>query len=275
MATLSIWLPYGMTTLQVDGATIGYAVEGADNGSGVPLLLFHGTTMSRTAWDMVRSAMPSGAFQFVLIEFPGSGESSMPDAPLSVDGLVSQALAVMDHLGYKTFHVGGYSLGAVVALATAAAAPERVASVTSLCGWAISDARMRVTFELWKRLIEVDKELFLRYSLADGFTVAALEIAEPMIDVVLPVAAAMVQPGSAAHLDLDITLDISEDITRIVSKTLIIGAIEDRWVDIGHSRALAATIPGSTLVELPAGHLVIQELAVDVANLIRQHIVGT
>ena len=94
----------------------------------------------------------------------------MPTEPLTVDRLVAQALAVMDHLGFKTFHVAGYSLGAVIALATAAAAPARVSSVTSLCGWTVADARMRLTFDLWKRLIAADKELFVRYTLVDGFT---------------------------------------------------------------------------------------------------------
>ena len=66
-----------MATLEVGNATVGYAVEG----EGIPLLLFHGTTMNRAAWDMVRPAMPAGAYQYVMVEFPGSGESSMPTEP--------------------------------------------------------------------------------------------------------------------------------------------------------------------------------------------------
>ena len=262
-----------MATLQVGDATVGYAVDGPDDG--LPLLLFHGTTMDRSAWDMVRGSLPPATYRCILVEFPGSGESSMPTAPLTVGGVVAQALAVLDELGIESFHVGGYSLGAVIALATAAAVPDRVQSLTSLCGWATSDARMRHTFDLWKRLIAVDTELFMRYAMADGFTVGALTLAEPMIEMMLPISASLVQPGSAAQLDLDISLDISADLERITAKTLIIGAVEDRWVDITHSRSLAAAIPGSTLVELPAGHLVIQELAVDIANLMREHISGT
>ena len=77
------------------------------------MLLFHGTTMDRMAWDMVRAEMPA-EYEFVMVEFPGSGESSMPVADLTVDVLVEQAIAVMDHLGHDRFHVAGYSLGAVV-----------------------------------------------------------------------------------------------------------------------------------------------------------------
>ena len=261
-----------MATLEVNGATVGYAVEGPEHG--VPLLLFHGTTMDRTAWDMVRAALPDDTYRFVMIEFPGSGESSMPcaDAPLTIDRCVTQALTLMTHLRHERFHVAGYSLGAVAALATAAAARERTASVTSLCGWATSDARQRITFGLWQRLIATDPELFMRYALADGFTVNGLTVVEPMLDAFLAMGATQVAPGSHAQLDLDMVLDITAQLASITAPCLIIGGLEDRWVDISHSRSLHEQIGGSTLHELPAGHLLIQELAAEVAALLHEQV---
>ncbi|MCU1396252.1 MAG: hypothetical protein JWM34_4680 [Ilumatobacteraceae bacterium] len=259
-----------MATLQVGDATVGYAVEGPDDGT--PLLMIHGTTMTRTAWDMVRAAMPADTYRYVLVELPGSGESSMPTEPMTIDGVVERSLALMSHLGHDTFHVAGYSLGAVVALAIAGTAPHRVASATSLCGWIAADARMRVTFELWKRLITADPQLFMLYAMADGFTVTALGVAESVIDSLLPLTASMLAPGSLAHLDLDITLDISSLVPAITAPTLVIGGIEDRWVDVSHSRALHGEIAGSTLHELPGGHMIVQELAVEIAGLLHAHV---
>ena len=54
---------------------------------------------------------------------------------------------MLDHLGIDRFHVAGYSLGAVIAAATAAEAAGRVDSATLLCGWVVSDARMVFTFD--------------------------------------------------------------------------------------------------------------------------------
>jgi pimeloyl-ACP methyl ester carboxylesterase len=258
-----------MATLNVGGRVIGYAAEGREEST--PLLLFHGTTMDRAAWDMVRPAM-TGTYRFVMVEFPGSGESSMAAGPLSVEGLAADGLAVMDHLGIERFHVAGYSLGAVVALATAAIAPQRVASVTSLCGWASTDPRMKFTFDLWRRLIETDPELFMRYVVADGFTVNAISALEPMLADVISLGAASITPGSASHLELDEHVDISAGLANITSPALVIGAVEDRWVDISHSRHLASVILNARLEELPAGHVVIQELPVDIARLIDAHI---
>jgi 3-oxoadipate enol-lactonase len=258
-----------MATLVHGPATIGYAVEGV----GTPMLLFPGTTMNRTAWDLVRAEMPA-RYEFVMVELPGSGESSMPDAALTVDGLVEQAVAVMDHLGHDRFHVAGYSLGAVAALATAAAVPERTITCTSLCGWATTDARMRFTFDLWRRLIALDSELFMRYAVADGFTAAAIAGLEPMLDGVIALGASTLAPGSDAHLVLDQQVDIADRLSAITSPTLVIGGQEDRWVDVAHSHAVASAITGATLQVLPQGHLVIQEGAAQVAALLHQHASG-
>ncbi len=256
-----------MATVDVQGATVGFAVEGA----GVPLLLFHGTTMNRSAWDMVRAAMPTG-YEYVMVDFPGSGESSMPESPLTVEGLVDQAVAVMDHLGHERFHVAGYSLGAVVALAAAGELGARVASVTSLCGWATTDARMRFTFGLWRRLIERDPELFMRYAVADGFTAGAIAALEPMLEAVVAQGAGSIAPGADAHLDLDERVDIAALVGRIGAPTLLIAGAEDRWVDPAHSRAIAERLPKARLEVVPFGHLVIQEGAGVVAELLHAHL---
>lgn len=240
-------------------------------GDGTPVLLYHGTTMNRTAWDMVIASAPPG-YAWVKVEFPGSGESSMPSGPIDLADIVDDSVAVMDELGHASFHVAGYSLGAVAALATAARFPARVSSVTSLCGWATTDARMRLTFDLWRRLIAIDSELFMRYALADGYTGGALTMMETMIDQVIPMAASTVAPGSAAHLELDARIDISSELSQVTCPTLILGGSEDRWVTPEHARHLASLIPHSTVTELPAGHLVIQELAPQVAEALVAHL---
>ena len=247
--------------------TIGYSSDG----SGVPILAFHGTTQAANAWSQVQQVC-SANLEWVTFEFPGSGESDMPTGPIDLDVVVSDAVALMNHLGHERFHVIGYSLGAVAALQCAALFPDSVITVTSLCGWSKTDARMKVTFDLWRRLIAIDRELFMRYALADGYTAAGLEVLEPMIDAVVGMAATTVQPGSDAQLELDIRIDIENSLRLIKAPCLVIGGVEDRWVDITKSRHIAATVSGATLVELPAGHLVIGELPGEIASALSTHV---
>lgn len=255
-----------MAIFERNGRAIGYS----EVGQGPPLLTFHGTTQAGNAWDQVREACPS-EFTWVSFEFPGSGESSMPKGPIELHDIVDDALALMTHLGHHSFHVVGYSLGAVTALHTTAIAPDRVLTLTSLCGWAKSDARMRLTFDLWRRLIAIGPDVFMRYALVDGYTAATLSMLEPIVEGVVSMASSMVQPGSDAHLELDTRIDIENDLPLIAAPSLIIGGVEDRWVDISHSRYLAENIRDARLVELPAGHLAIGEMAPEIGRLIAEH----
>ncbi|MEY3290045.1 MAG: hypothetical protein RLY19_136, partial [Actinomycetota bacterium] len=114
--------------------------------------------------------------------------------------------------------------------------------------------------------------LFMRYALADGYTAQGLDALAPMYDMVVAMAATGVQPGSDAHLELDIRIDIEDSLNQITSPCLVIGAIEDRWVDITKARHLALSIAHASLVELPAGHLVIGELAGEIATAMGKHL---
>ncbi len=255
-----------MAIFSIDDRHIGHLVEG----EGPAILAFHGTTQAANAWDQVRAACTEPR-TWIVREFPGSGESSMPTGPIDLDEVIDDSVALMEHLGHQHFHVVGYSLGAVAALKTAAMHPRRVLSATSLCGWSQSDARMRVTFDLWRRLIAVGPDLFMRYAVADGYSVDTISMLEPMIDSVAAMAATAVQPGSDAHLELDIRVDIEDDLSRITCPTLVIGGRDDRWVDFSKSRHIAAVVKSSELVELPSGHLCIGELPGDIARLIVKH----
>jgi len=256
-----------MPTWINNGRTIGYS----EVGEGAPILAFHGTTQSSDAWVQVQQQC-TVPLKWITFEFPGSGSSDLPSNPLVLDSLVADAHDLMSHLGHKSFHVVGYSLGAVAALRCAAMFPDFVLTVTSLCGWATTDARMRVTFDLWRRLIAIDHELFMRYALADGYTAEGIAVLEPMLDVVVQMAGAAVQPGSDAQLELDIRIDIADSMSSITAPCLVIGGIEDRWVDISKSREIAQKVKNSVLLELPAGHLVIGELSQDIAIALSGHV---
>ena len=245
---------------------IGYSKEG----SGPAVLAFHGTTQASNAWDAVRAGLTVDR-TWVTFEFPGSGESSMPDKPIDLDDTISDAVALMEHLGHSEFHVVGYSLGAVAALRTAALYSSKVTTVTSLCGWAQSDARMRMTFELWRKLISLDPKLFMHYAIVDGSAVETISELEPIFGMALDMASAAIQPGSDAHLELDLRVDIRDCLATISAPSLIIGGIQDRWVDVSHSRQIASHISGSQLVEIDAGHLMINEKAQELAVLVQKH----
>lgn len=255
-----------MSVFEHHGRRIGYSREG----EGDPILAFHGTTQAANAWDQVKATCGESR-TWVVVEFPGSGESAMPIGPIDLDEVVDDSVALMKNMGFEKFHVVGYSLGAVAALKTAARHESSVLTVSSLCGWSQSDARMRATFDLWRRLIAIGPDLFMRYAIVDGYMVDTIAMLEPIIDSVAAMGATAVQPGSDAHLELDIRVDIEDDLSRISCPCLVMGGRDDRWVDISKSRHIASVVKNARLVELPAGHLVIGELPGDIAEHIIHH----
>src|SRR3954447_15136106 len=175
-----------MPSVQVGDVEVAYEVQGAGNAE--PFVLVHGSTGSRATWMQQTPALAE-RFQVVLPEYAGGGESTNPDRPLEVDELVAQVLAAADDAGVDTFHLAGYSLGAVVVAALAAEQPDRVRSLAIVNGWAKTDARMKCAFDRWERLYGADVDLFTRYVLADGLGRDTFELFGDGVDAMIPLMA--------------------------------------------------------------------------------------
>lgn len=95
-----------------------------------PLLLVHGAAGSWTTWTpLLAAAGGFGSRGLVLVDLPGWGESAAADRPLDAATATAVLLDVLDALALPTVDVVGHSLGAVIALELAVAAPGRVWSV--------------------------------------------------------------------------------------------------------------------------------------------------
>jgi pimeloyl-ACP methyl ester carboxylesterase len=265
-----------MGEVTVGDARVAYDVQGSEGADATPLVLVHGTTQDRTGWATVIPALAT-THRVVLPEMPGSGQTVDGGGPLDLDEIVTQIVAVADDaLGDASapFALGGYSLGAVVAAATAAKLRDRITSLTLLCGWATSDAHIRYELALWRDLLESDVETFLRHAFSHGFTDAWFDtVGDEMAGVMAQAGAALVNgPGAARQADLDTRIDIAGRLGDITAPTLVIGAAGDRFIPFRHSEELAKGIAGSRLEAVDAGHLCILERADDVARLMTEHL---
>lgn len=255
-----------MPSVRVGDIDVAYEVQG----SGDPFVLVHGSTGGRGHWLQVAPALAE-RYTVITPEYAGGGESTTPAGPLEIDDLVAQMFGAADAAGASgAFHLAGWSLGAVVATAMAAAQPDRVRTLTVINGWAKSDARQRFTFDLWQRLLD-DPELFGRYALADGLTVGSFEAFGDGIEAMIPMMSSTLAPGSKLHAELDARIDIEGRLGAITSPTLIVGGMQDRWVDITHSRAMAEAITDARIEELECGHLIPTEKAAELTALLLEH----
>ena len=112
-----------MATLRANGLDIGYDVRGA----GPPLILLHGATSLGAEDFAAQVPKLSAAFLVHLPDARGHGRTRWDAAQgFRYDWLVDDLEAFVDGLGLHSFHLLGFSMGAMTALQFGSRAPERV-----------------------------------------------------------------------------------------------------------------------------------------------------
>ena len=110
-----------------DGARLAYHLVGHGPPS---VVLVHGWMTSGRVWDRLLELHPvDGA---LVVDLRGAGGSSRGAAALSLDRLVEDLRAVVDHAGLGRFHLVGHSMGGQLAQLLAARLPSRLRSLALL-----------------------------------------------------------------------------------------------------------------------------------------------
>ncbi|SEO54579.1 alpha/beta fold hydrolase [Amycolatopsis saalfeldensis] len=152
------------------------------------------------------------------------------------DELVATAVAA----GVERFAILGYSLGTAVAVRAATRHPSRVTGLVLTSGFARMDNRMRLAVDVWKSLLDGDRELLARY------LVLAATGAEHL--------AAFVPPGTPEQVALVESVDTRAELAGITVPTLVIATTLDGLASPALSHEPADGIPGARLAEIEAGH---------------------
>ena len=243
-----------MAIVEVADAKVSYQVDG----QGPALVLVHGTGGdAQSNWGHLVEKFASRR-TVVRPDYSGSGTTVDDGKPLSVAVLATQVLEAAKAAGAIPFDVVGFSLGASVAAYIAAEHPDQVLSLVMVAGFASgNDSRLKLEFDLWRDLIRNDHKAMARLVLLTGFSPDFLSrLSAQQIDENLEAILTCTQwEGMGRQVELDLTLDVTDQIKRLAKPTLIIGCKHDYMVSPAHARALATAIPGARYAELDSGHL--------------------
>ena len=120
------------------------------HGSGEPLVLIHGVTHRRQAWYPVLDVLAAER-EVVLVDLPGHGES--PDLVLNgrsvEEALRGEFRQFLADQGLERPHVGGNSLGGLVALKAAATGDARSVTALSPAGFWRGETSFAYTRQLF------------------------------------------------------------------------------------------------------------------------------
>ncbi|MEA2459835.1 MAG: hypothetical protein QOH90_12 [Actinomycetota bacterium] len=110
------------------------AVRKTGEGTGLPLLIVNAIAANLAPW---RASVDRLATDGVVATWDhrGTFESGPPEnGRLDAEAHAGDAIAAMDHLGFKEFVVASWSSGGRIALEIAHRVPERVAALAMVCG---------------------------------------------------------------------------------------------------------------------------------------------
>jgi pimeloyl-ACP methyl ester carboxylesterase len=113
----------------LNGIWLHYQDWPAENASGPEaVLLLHGLTQQSHAFDAVAARL-TRRHRCVALDLRGRGESGWAAGTYAIPQYVADVLALLDTLGLDAVHVLGTSLGGLIGLSLASAAPDRLRSL--------------------------------------------------------------------------------------------------------------------------------------------------
>ncbi len=223
-------------------------------GEGPPVLLLHPLGVDRTFWDDVAPRL-TGA-EVLTYDFPGHGETPVPEQPYTVEDLTDQAAALLADAGAVPADVVGVSLGGLVAQRLAACHPELVRRLVVVDAVAVYPPPLK---QQWRDRAAATPvhglEPLVEPTLALWFTADRLAAGGPVVERVRRTFLAGDPRGYAYACTALEEVDLTGVVGRISAPTLVVCGEDDAPPFTAAARELAATLPGARLVWLsPARH---------------------
>jgi 3-oxoadipate enol-lactonase len=209
-----------------------------------------------TALDMWDPQIPALAAHFRVLRYDarGHGASSAPAGPYTLEQMVGDALALLDHLGLPRVRFCGLSMGGMVGMwlgSNAAARVERLA----LC----NTSAFMPPAEAWNariaRVNEAGMQAIADAVLARWFSPGFIASDAPAVNAARAMLLACDPRGYAAACAAVRDMDQRQLLSRICVPTLVVAGTHDVSTPPREGRGLAERIAGARYVELDAGHI--------------------
>ncbi|VIO67539.1 3-oxoadipate enol-lactonase 2 [Bradyrhizobium ivorense] len=222
---------------------------------GAPVLLCHSILTSSAIWHRQAIALAARGFRVLALDSRGHGQSEAPRGPYTMDDLVADAVAALDHLGIARAHVIGVSQGGMTAFGLGVRHPDRILSLCVIAARADAPPPFAAAWDDRIALVRERGIVPLAAPTADRWCGRAFLEAHPEIATALLGCIGETDPegfiGCARAIQGLAYLDGVKRLTLPV--TMIVGALDQLLV--APTTELAAVL-GCRLTVIPdAGHL--------------------
>jgi non-heme chloroperoxidase len=241
-------------------------------GTGAPIVLSHGVTLSVRTWVRQLETLPAQGFHVVAFDHRGHGGSELGESGFSVDNLGDDIRSIVERLDLRDAVLVGHSMGGIAVqsflLRYPDIAAERIKGVVLLSSLArvpLSGPRGAGLRALVDRLADLVPDSTRMWASPNvGFLLARVGFGrnpkpshvELVRQMMLECAADTRRESPRSLLGLDLTARLPE--VRI--PTLVIGGTADVIAPPAESRRMAALIPGARLEMIGGGgHMLMLE----------------
>ncbi len=269
-----------MPILKAKDVDLYYEVSGA----GDPVIFIQGVGVVGRGWSPQVKEL-SEKFQAITFDNRGIGQSVNRSGDLTIESMVTDTVALLDHLQLKSAHIVGHSMGGTIAQEFAIQHPERVKSLSLLC-----------TFSQGRQAIQMNSRIFwlglrTRVGTKKMRRKAFLEIlySKKFLSGVDSFDLLSAQTGSIVGRDLadspKIILrqlkalsrhDSSEKLSKLVGiRTIVVSSKEDPIAKPKFGQDLARRIPNAKYLEIEdASHGIVLERPQEVNKILSNFING-
>ena len=213
-------------------------------GKGKPLVLVHGYLGGQNMWKFQEELKHD--YELIMPSLAGYGESANLTAPSTIRENAEQVFELLNHLNIDTFYLLGHSMGGMIVQEMAALRPSRVEKLicfgTGSIGVlpnrfeTIEESRHKIkTIGIKETRENIAKTWFVDYLKGEGYQLCLEEGAKASTQAAL------------ASLDAWDCWDGREQLSQIVSPTLILWSNQDRSYDINQQNILNQGIKNSRL----------------------------
>lgn len=220
------------------------------HGQGDPVVLVHG--LGGTGPGIFKHVLGplSEHHHVVAYDLRGSGRSSVPPGPYTVELLADDLDALLTALDFDTVTLVGHSLGGAIVLEYAATRPHRVRSAVGVGALTRLPEQGRESLEARARAVESDGMGAVAETVATNGLAASFREAEPEELRALAALLAASDPiGYAAQCRALVAMDLSVRLPHIRCPVLLVCGEKDQTSPPTANEAHAARIPNARLVE--------------------------
>jgi len=246
----------------------GHQTELVDLGEGPRVLLTHGGWIGNwELWKLQAETLSRQGWRVIAFDHRGSGASTAPLDEITLDGMVDDLFAVMDHCGVERAVLAGESMGSLVVQRAAVAAPERFSHLVVVAGAARFPRTPPLrSFALGlKHAYSPTLSLFVR--LATPERDAGKAIRSWGLSFLR-----LAKPEAARRLFAILAGADQRDLVRqITVPTLVVHGTLDLIVPVVFGRELAKLVPGARYESLPwVGHVPTMTRPQEICRLIEE-----